>query len=178
MRESAEAKLGSAQVDGEFIVVHAGGGSRVKEWPIEKWRTVVASLTGRATSVVLTGTGDDERRAAERIAAGFPLCANLVGQLEWEEFVHVLSRAQGVISVDTVAGHVAGAVGTPAVVLFAGINDLREWHPLGDKVVSLINQVSCAPCFQGQGCATMDCIRGIDPELVLRELRSMVRLAP
>jgi hypothetical protein len=62
--------------------------------------------------------------------------------------------------------------------LFSGINDLREWLPLGSRVLPLINAVECAPCFLNEGCATMMCVRGISPNLVAREALTLLGELP
>jgi hypothetical protein len=60
------------------------------------------------------------------------------------------------------------------VVVFAAIDRPSRWAPAGARVVTLTHEVSCAPCFEGQGCATMPCVREVREDEVLEALRTMV----
>lgn len=175
-RRAVRDKLASVGIaDGDdYVVLHAGSGERAKEWPIEKWKALAADLVARGTRVVLTGAGTAETDVARSLATNIPELANLAGELSWPEFVGLLNRARLVISADTVAAHVASAVDTPCVTLFSGINDLREWRPMGSLAVPLINPVPCAPCFRNRGCDTMLCVRGISPERVANEALTLL----
>jgi ADP-heptose:LPS heptosyltransferase len=147
-------------VEGTFAVVHMGVGSALREWPREKWRALTRALSDRGLRVALTGAGADQVRDAEEVARGGEY-VNLAGRLRWHEFVHVIAKARVVIAPETVAGHVAAAVGTPFVALYTGMGETDHWRPLSSRGEMLMNAVPCAPCHRRRGCATMDCIRGI-----------------
>jgi heptosyltransferase-2 len=152
-----------------IVVLHAGAGSIQKDWPIARWVQLARELLAAGERrVVLTGTGQRDARIAAEISAAVPQCSSLVDQLEWAEFVEVVRRASLVVSADTSAAHVAAACATPHVVLFTGINDAAEFRPLSKVGEVLTQTVPCAPCFRGEGCEAMTCIRGVEPERVLR----------
>jgi ADP-heptose:LPS heptosyltransferase len=151
---------------GEFAVVHMGVGSALREWPREKWREVARALTSSGVPLVLTGAGPGEIRDAEELAHEFA-CTNLAGRLSWTSFVHVISKARVVIAPETVAGHVAAAVGTPCVSLYTGMGNVDHWRPLSSDCSLLMNEVPCSPCHRRRGCDTMDCIRGITADKVI-----------
>lgn len=162
---SAREKVGGA--DASYVVVHMGSGLDLKEWPLERWTTVVAELARKGHRVVLTGQGERERENARVVVEAAPRVVDLVGELSWAEFVEVLRSAQVLICVDSVAGHVAAAEGVPTVVLMAGLTNPHHWRPLGERVWALTNAVPCAPCYRGGGCPGMECIRDIPEKRVL-----------
>jgi len=79
----------------------------------------------------------------------------------------VISRARVVIAPETVAGHVAAAVGTPCVSLYTGMGNVDHWRPLSSDCSLLMHEMPCSPCYRRRGCDTMDCIRGITADEVI-----------
>jgi ADP-heptose:LPS heptosyltransferase len=151
------------------VLLHAGAGSVQKDWPLEHWTRLAAELVNDGSvRVLLTGAGARDASIARQIAQTISSVESLVDQLSWSEFVGVVRRAALVVSGDTSAAHVAAACGTPHVALFTGINDASEFRPLSKRGAVLMHPVPCAPCFRGEGCTTMACIRQIAPDHVLR----------
>jgi ADP-heptose:LPS heptosyltransferase len=179
-RNRAEAILRDAGIaSGTYLVVHMASGSALREWPREKWRQLSERLTANGQHLVFTGSGDAQWTAAEHVTRSLSHCTNLCGQLGWHEFVHVVKSAELVVCVETVAAHIAAAVGTPCVALWTGIARLSHWRPLDADTVVLSNPVPCAPCFRSRGCASMSCIRDLTVDTVLEAVRSRVdRLTP
>src|SRR5262249_49602899 len=97
----------------DFVLVHPGTGAAVKEWPLPRWRAVAEQLAADGLPLVCTGNSAREARAGGTILAGLGRCANLCGRLTWREFVAAVRYARLLVGVDSVAGHVAAAVGTP-----------------------------------------------------------------
>ncbi len=168
----AEARLIEAGVSpGEYVVVHMGVGSALREWPRAKWRETVRALVVAGHQVVLTGAGDDQVRDAADVARECG-CATLAGRLSWNEFVHIIANARVVVAPETVAGHVAAAVGTPCVSLYTGMGTIDHWRPLSSVCSVLTHDVPCAPCHRRRGCATMDCVRDIEVDDVLAAVQA------
>jgi ADP-heptose:LPS heptosyltransferase len=161
-----------------FVILHAGAGAPVRMWPIDSWRELASRLT-RAVPVILTGAGAPEEAAAVTIAAGMDRCINAVGKLDWRQMEALVARAAVVVAGETSIGHLAAAHRTPGVAIYTGITDTREWRPLGSPDVPLTvlsRAVPCAPCYRPDGCATMDCVRGVTVEEVERAIRSILAL--
>jgi lipopolysaccharide heptosyltransferase II len=128
-RHRAESALRAAGVAaGDYLVVHMGSGSPLREWPREKWRDLAERLTADGHCLVFTGSGDPQRQAADDVIRGLRQCTNLCEHLGWHEFIHVVKCAKVVVCVETVASHVASAVGTPCVALWTGITRLSHWR--------------------------------------------------
>lgn len=154
-----------------FAVVHAGSGHSRKEWPLERWVAVVRDLSGRGVRVVLTGRGPGQAGNARALVNAVPGVVSFVDELQWEEFRAVLAEARLLMSVDTVAMHVAAAHGTPCVALMTGMDRPDRWRPIGNAVSVLSEPVPCAPCFRSRGCAAMSCIRDVKVKSVLDTAR-------
>lgn len=159
-------------VPGRYLVVHAGAGHAVKAWPRSKWRQLAESLIGRGERIILTGSGAEKASAAS-IACGLTGIRNLCGQLSWQQFCSVIRLARGLIAVDTVAGHIAAATGTPYVVISTGITHPAHWAPRGGSGRVVTHAVPCSPCYHSRGCSGMACVRGVEVSEVLAALAAV-----
>jgi len=155
---------------GGYLVLHLGAGSPTKQWPLGRWRELARELWADGHVLVFTGKGPAEKEAVRRTCAGLDRCIDLCDRASWRDFVAVVAGARAVVTVDSVAGHVAAATGTPSVVLWTGINRRAHWRPLSELATVVTHPVGCAPCHRGRGCPTLDCIRRVDVDAVYRSL--------
>ena len=176
--EAAGRKLDAGGlVHDAYAVVHMGPGHWRKEWPLENWKIVIRELGQFGIPVVLTGSGLHQMSAAREVSKSVPGALDLSGQLDWNEFRGVLAGARLVLSVDTVAMHLAAAAGVPVVALMTGMDRTDRWQPIGPAVTVLTEPVPCAPCFRSRGCAAMSCIREITPASVMAATRSYLEVS-
>lgn len=153
-----------------YLVLHPGTGDLIKEWPLEKWQELARKLTSDGYVIYCTGQGERENKTIQAICSGLKNCINLCDQLPWEAFVPFIARASLLIGVDSAAGHVASAVGTPAILLFTGIHPPNLWRPTHPNIKVLTNKVPCSPCLKG--CNAMSCVKEISIERVYEAIRS------
>lgn len=154
-----------------YTVIHMGSGNTQKNWPEAHWKALVKRLAEEGTHLLFTGIGAEEYRAIERIKAELPHVENLCGKLSWNEFTTTIQNAALLIAVDTSAGHIASAVGTPAVLLYTGIHPGDVWKPYGGKVICLTQPMPCSPCFTG--CHEMSCLRSLSVDTVYAAIQSL-----
>lgn len=160
--------------NGPYAVLHPGTYDAYKEWPIEHWRLLGKRLESEGLALVITGTGDDQAKLAETIRLGVPSAISLVGQLDWNGFVSAIHQAKVVVCVDTVAQHIAAAVGTPVVALMPGMIGF-QWTPFGPYASGLTDQLPCVPCHRPAGCEGMECVRNLDAQRVHHEAITLIR---
>jgi ADP-heptose:LPS heptosyltransferase len=106
--------------------------------------------------VVVTGSPDEAALTAE--VAGHS-ATDLGGRTSWAELAGVLANASVVAVGNTGAAHLAAAVGTPVVSLFAPTVPASRWAPYGVATVLLGDQhavcrdsrVTTCP-FEGHPC--------------------------
>lgn len=116
---------------GSFVVLHPGAGTPAKEIAPSRWRYLAERLTADGELVVVTGRGRREKATAQAIARDLPRCIDLCDALDWPEFVQLLRLARAVVSLDSVAGHVAAAVAVPSLTLWTSPASPDHWRPLG-----------------------------------------------
>jgi ADP-heptose:LPS heptosyltransferase len=127
---------------GEYVVVHPGCTAPARSWPTERWAETVRALAAAGHVVAVTGTpAECELTAAVAGEDGI----DLGGRTTLAELAAVLRGAQVAIAPNTGPAHVAAAVGTPVVSLFAPVVPAARWAPYGVPTVLLGDQeAACA----------------------------------
>jgi ADP-heptose:LPS heptosyltransferase len=123
---------------------------------------------------VFTGT-EPERDLIESIQAEMGATSHsLVGALDLSAFAAVLARASLLISNNTGAVHVAAAVGTPIVDLYALTNPQHTPWQVPHRV--LFQDVPCKYCYKSV-CPKghHDCLRLVEPAWVLNAAAELLR---
>lgn len=99
-----------------------------RNWPAAKFAELAVRLTDTwPVDIVLTGGNtEQERRAGDAIAAKLGgYCRNLIGRTSLKQLLAVLERADLVICPDSGPAHLATAVDTPVVGLYATTDPRR-----------------------------------------------------
>jgi len=120
-----------------YVVLHPGASVPARA-PGPDWAARAAAALGAAGHrVVLTGGPDEKELTAHCAAAvlraegGTPPALDLGGATEPAELAGVLRRARVVVVGNTGPAHLAAAVGTPVVSLFAPVVPAERWRPWG-----------------------------------------------
>jgi histidinol-phosphate phosphatase family protein len=118
----------------DYLVVHPGASVPARACPPEHCREFVATLVDAGHRVVVTGAGG-ERELTRYVAGGRAL--DLGGRTTMAELATVLAGAGCVVVANTGPAHLAAAVGTPVVSLFAPTVPYERWRPYGVPVCRL-----------------------------------------
>jgi ADP-heptose:LPS heptosyltransferase len=129
-----------------YLVAHPGTAAPARAYAADAWRHVIAALTADGWPVLVTGSADEAPlTAAIADAAQLPGRArDCAGVFDLSALVAVLQRSEAVIAANTGPAHLAAAVGTPVVSLFAPVVPATRWAPYGVEHVLLGDQE--APC--------------------------------
>ncbi|MFD8263315.1 glycosyltransferase family 9 protein [Streptomyces griseoluteus] len=127
--------------NGPYVVVHPGASAPARAWSPERCAEAVALLTDAGHRVVVTG-GPDEGELTRRVSGGTAI--DLGGRTDPRTLSGVLRLADAVVCGNTGPAHLAAAVGTPVVSLFAPVVPAERWGPYGVPSVLLGRQD--APC--------------------------------
>ena len=166
----------------ECITVSVGTKVQAKDWGQENWRAllgrVAAELPGRG--LVLLGSPEEARSsdfAAQDWAThgGGPVL-NLCGQLTPRESAAAIARSRMFLGHDSGPMHLAAAVGTPLVAIFAARNIPCQWFPFGDTQEVIYHRVECWGCGL-ETCLEQrkKCIASIAVEEVLDRVHALLQ---
>lgn len=150
-----------------------------KEWPQEKWYSLIKSLQYRANFVCLGGPKEAtqykplmDSLAAEGIDH---IMLNMLGKTTLQEVGALIESCDVVVTADTGALHIALALNKPVVALF-GPTDPKLWGPLTGTFKVLINdELHCLACRKRR-CPKPDqyCMSGIEPVRVKKAIFELI----
>ncbi|MGC8550305.1 MAG: glycosyltransferase family 9 protein [Acidobacteriaceae bacterium] len=146
----------------KYRIIHIGTGEPRREFPDHFWRELAEKLSP-ANTLLFTGRGPREAETIRRIIQGLPNCVNACDRLSWDGYVSAVKHAELLYGVESMAGHLAGAVGTRCIVVYGGAAGVARWRPEGRDSIVYTNHVPCAPCYLPAGCPEMTCMQGFGP---------------
>lgn len=153
----------------EYVVVHPGVSACARAYPAEQWREVVAGMGALGIPVVVTGSKDETELTA--CVAG-DVGVDCGGRFDVAELAAVLAGAAAVAVANTGPAHLAAAVGTPVVSLFAPVVPAIRWAPYGPRV-QVLGDLQ-APCRDTRATVCPvpghPCLSGVAPREVVRAL--------
>lgn len=126
---------------GPYVVVHPGASVPARAASPSTLQKAVRALAADGHRVVVTG-GPAERSLTAAVAGAD--ARDLGGRTDLRQLAGVLAGAQAVVVGNTGPAHLAAAVGTPVVCLFAPVVPAVRWRPYGVRHVLLGRQD--APC--------------------------------
>jgi ADP-heptose:LPS heptosyltransferase len=154
---------------GRYVVLHPGTSVSARAWPEAFWADTARQLDRHGFRVLVTG-GPGERSLTARVAGG--VARDLGGRTTLRELADVLDRAATVVAANTGPAHLAAAVGTPVVSLFAPTVPAVRWAPYGVPLELLGDQQ--APCRDTRAtrCPVPGhpCLAAVTPDDVLAAL--------
>jgi lipopolysaccharide heptosyltransferase I len=112
-------------LEAPYAVLIPGSAHADKCWPAENFAAIADRIEAFGLRVVLTGT-NAERQIVERVrAAAKTNITDLAGRTGLVELVELLRHAAVVVANDTGPGHIAAALGIPAVLVYGCSNPTR-----------------------------------------------------
>ena len=163
-----------------LIAVSVGTKVQSKDWGRDNWRALLTQLaTLYPTHALALSGAPEESEASEFAADGWRSSSpsspviNLCGRLTPRESAAAFSRARLFIGLDSGPMHLAAAVQTPCVAIFAARNKPRVWFPYGNQHRILYHQTECWGC--GLETCIVErkrCLTSITVDEVVTEIRA------
>ncbi len=162
-----------------LIVVHPGCSMPARTYPWEQYVEVIDLLVrDMGAHVVLTG-GNDERPLVDMILARInpwnrTRVTAAAGSLAFPPFCALAETADAVVTNNTGPMHMAAALGTPVVALFALTNPPEQWGPWRVPHHMLWHEVPCRLCYSRICPTTHDCLRQVEPRQVVEAVADLL----
>jgi len=168
--EYAERFLGGLSLSDPVIGLNVGAG-RVfanKAWTPMGYASLAGAVRERLGGTALVLGGADDRERAEAVLDAAPDTAVDAGLHEILDFAAVVGMLDALVTGDTLAMHIAIALGVPTVVLFGPSAPQEiELFGAGGKVLSPLD---CAPCYRRECDVSPSCMEAIEMETVFAAL--------
>ena len=168
-----------ADLPERFVVVHPGASVPARAWAPDRHRELVAALADADRAVVVTGAPAERELAARVAGPPRPEVTDLGGATSLAALAGVLAAADAVVVGNTGPAHLAAAVRTPVVSLFAPTVPPARWRPWRVPHELLYADVPCAGC-RARTCpvAGHPCLDAIDVAAVVAAVERLAPLAP
>ncbi len=157
------------------VVIHPGATAPSRRYPAESFAELGRYLVrGMGMQVLFTGT-EPERALVTGIQSSMDAAStSLAGCLTLAELAALLSRAALLVSNNTGPAHIAAALGTPVVSLYALTNPQHIPWNVPSRV--LYHDVSCKYCYKSI-CPHEhnDCLRLLSPREVVSAVSDLFR---
>ncbi len=148
-----------------WIAVAPGSKMPAKIWPVERYAQVVKQLIEAYDVWPVVVGGTEDREVGNQLLATWGRGYIAAGELGLRASAAAISRCRLYVGNDTVAMHLATAVGVPCVAIFSSRAQPGLWYPYGTGHHVFRTPIDCEGC-ELQICIErqMECIRriGID----------------
>lgn len=175
-RDEVTRKLEQAGIDATvpFAVVHPGATAASRRYPAVQFAAAARDLAQRTgIQIVVTG-GHEERQLAETVRVHGPRgTVSLAGELSLGETAAAIQLAAVLITNNSGPAHIAAALGTPVVDLYALTNPQHTpWRVLSRV---LFHDVPCKYCYKSV-CPEQHhaCLREVTPEQVAQAAQELI----
>lgn len=165
-RARVDLLLRRLDVGERWVVIHPGASAPSRRYPEAGFAQVARILGTHGWRVILVGGRDDEELAGRICAAAGGATCSLAGATDLAELAALLARAPLLIANNSGPVHVAAALGTPVVDLYALTNPQHTPWRTASRVLS--HDVPCKYCYRSicpEGHHA--CLRAITPEAVV-----------
>jgi len=159
---------------GPYVVVHPGASVPARAWSPDASARLVARLAASGRCVIVTGSPSERELCALVVADGLG-AVDLSGSTDLAGLAEVLAGADAVVVGNTGPAHLAAAVGTPVVSLYAPTVPAHRWRPWGVPHVLLGAQdIACAGC-RSRICPVpgQPCLGGVEVDDVVAAVDSL-----
>lgn len=179
-RRRVVALLGELGVrrDRPWVVLHPGASAPSRRYPADSYAQAAGQLVREDDwQVVLTGAAAEGPLVEQIQRQMMAPSVSLAGRLAIDELAAVLSLAPLLIANNTGPAHLAAAVGTPVVDLYALTNPQHTPWGVASRVLS--HDVDCKYCYRSV-CPMRhhNCLRLIPPADVVTAARELLGTAP
>jgi len=164
-------------ITSDYCVFHPVSRRKSKQWTKEAFVHVVDHYSNQGLPVVLTsGPEEIERDYLNQIEIlSKNNLINLGGKTSLLELAALIRNAKFFIGLDSVASHLAAAVGTNGVSLF-GPSNPSNWRPWSEKI-SIISRDGSEEFCQKHGHLEgkyKNCLCHVSPERVIQEIDKII----
>lgn len=156
-----------------WLVMHPGATAASRRYPPQLWTQAARELAATLDCPLVFTGSKDEAALVEQIRRSVPNSHSLAGRLSLGQLAGLIAQASVLVSNNTGPAHLAAAVGTPVVDLYALTNPQHAPWQVESRV--LFHDVPCRYCYKSscpQG--HHRCLTGVPPEQVANAVRDLL----
>lgn len=141
-----------------------------KRWPAENFAAIGDYAADRWGAKVIIFGSKNEREICDSVANSMKNpCINICGRTDLMQAAAILKMCQYFVTNDSGLMHVAAAMEVPMIAIF-GSTDHIATGPLSRKAKIVRHNTACAPCLKPECEKDFQCMLGIYPDDIWKEL--------
>jgi ADP-heptose:LPS heptosyltransferase len=158
-----------------YVVVHPGASVPARAWSPDANRAAVDALVAAGWPVAVTGASSETALTAHVAGAHDDGVVDLGGATDLRGLATVIAGAAAIVVGNTGAAHLAAAVGTPVVSIYAPTVPAERWHPWRVPHVVLGRQDICCRHCRARICPVPGhpCLASIEPAAVVAAVHTL-----
>ena len=165
-----------------LVVVHPGCSMPARTYPRELYAEVVALLIQQLGARVVVTGAEHEQPLVSAMLNRLPLevrphVTSAAGTLGFPEFCALIQGADLTVTNNTGPMHMAAALGTPVIALFALTNPPEQWGPWKVPHRMLYREVPCRLCYSRICPVDHECLVGVPPQEVVTTAADLLGMA-
>jgi ADP-heptose:LPS heptosyltransferase len=151
------------------LILHPKSKGSAREWGLENFSKLIELLPAEKFNIIVTGTKEEGSLMAGFLEKHRERVTDMTGKLSLSEMITLIGSSDGMVAASTGPLHLAAALGTRAVGLYAPMRPIfpKRWAPVGKNATYLVLEKNCNDCRKTLDCR---CIRSITPESVIEKL--------
>lgn len=176
-RAAGKLRAGGVRLHEPWIALHPGATAASRRYPPEGFARAASMLAADGHQVVFVGGPADVPLVAEIRAAVRGRTGSVAGATSLDELAAVIAHAPVLLANNSGPVHLAAAVGTPVVDLYALTNPQHAPWNVPHRL--LCHDVPCRWCYKSV-CPEghHDCLRRVPPEAVAAAVRELLASTP
>ena len=160
----------------KFIGFQMGASTVSRQWFLQRWQELAEIILERTDAViVLTGSPAERAMTAQlEDVLKSPRVINAAGKFSLREAAALIARLDVLVTPDTGPLHVAAALKTPTIGLFAVASPVNSNPDFDENIHKFIKKPrTCSPCV-GKNCKFQECMLQIEAHEVWEMLKEMI----
>ncbi|WP_314978689.1 glycosyltransferase family 9 protein [Campylobacter rectus] len=160
----------------KFVGFQMGASTVSRQWFLQRWQELAEIILERTDAViVLTGSPAERAMTAQLDEELKSLrVINAAGKLSLREAAALIARLDLLVTPDTGPLHVAAALKTPTIGLFAVASPVNSNPDFDENIHKFIKKPrTCSPCV-GKNCKFQECMLQIEAREVWEMLKEMI----
>ena len=151
-----------------LVVIHPGCSMPARTYPWELYAEIADLLIERfGATVALTGSTDERPLVQQMRNRMRHEAIDMAGKVTFPVFCALIEAADLTITNNTGPMHMAAALKTPVIALFALTNPPEQWGPWRVPHRQLFHEVPCRICYSRICPYEHECLRLVTPQIVV-----------
>lgn len=153
------------------LIIHPKSKGSAREWGLDNFSRLIRILPQSRYKLFITGTKEDGQLLQPFLAAHKGDVIDLTGRFDLDGLIQFINRADGLVAASTGPLHIAAALGSYALGLYAPMRPIHpgRWAPVGENAQFLVVDKVCDQCRESNDCL---CIKSITPQQVFHQIEA------